>query len=199
MCKIIPSLSLDFIGSGAERLNIESLFPVRTARPFDRSERLRRRGYSRKELFRGDRLSPLRCGRGLSADSRAVTRRDALLSRQGWPSSGCQGSIIAPRKRFALTNLRTRNPTVRDRVSVMADIREHRYSVAVGWTGNLGSGTSAYSAYSRDHEISVVGKHAIQGSSDPAFRGDGSRWNPEEFAGGLTLDLPYALVSTSRS
>jgi organic hydroperoxide reductase OsmC/OhrA len=61
----------------------------------------------------------------------------------------------------------------------MADAREHRYSVAVGWTGNLGSGTSAYSAYSRDHEIGVVGKHNIQGS-DPAFRDDGSRWNPEE-------------------
>jgi organic hydroperoxide reductase OsmC/OhrA len=58
--------------------------------------------------------------------------------------------------------------------------REHRYSVTVQWSGNLGSGTSGYGAYSRDHEIGAEGKQNIQGSSDPAFRGDRSRWNPEE-------------------
>jgi organic hydroperoxide reductase OsmC/OhrA len=58
--------------------------------------------------------------------------------------------------------------------------REHQYSVTVNWTGNLGSGTSGYGAYSRDHEIGAEGKHNIQGSSDPAFRGDRSRWNPED-------------------
>jgi organic hydroperoxide reductase OsmC/OhrA len=57
---------------------------------------------------------------------------------------------------------------------------EHRYSITVEWTGNLGSGTSAYRAYSRDHEIIAAGKPSIFGSSDPAFRGDASRWNPEE-------------------
>jgi organic hydroperoxide reductase OsmC/OhrA len=62
----------------------------------------------------------------------------------------------------------------------VSDTREHRYSVTVRWTGNLGSGTSGYSAYSRDHEIGEQGKQSIQGSSDPAFRGDRSRWNPEE-------------------
>src|SRR5687767_11345840 len=58
--------------------------------------------------------------------------------------------------------------------------REHRYAVTVEWTGNLGSGTSAYRAYARDHEIRASGKPAIPGSSDPAFRGDPARWNPEE-------------------
>jgi organic hydroperoxide reductase OsmC/OhrA len=58
--------------------------------------------------------------------------------------------------------------------------RKHRYSVTAQWTGNLGSGTSNYGAYSRDHEIGSQGKQNIQGSSDPAFRGDRSRWNPEE-------------------
>ena len=49
------------------------------------------------------------------------------------------------------------------------------------WTGNLGSGTSGYRDYARDHEISVQDKlHAIQGSSARAFRGDASRYNPEE-------------------
>ena len=58
---------------------------------------------------------------------------------------------------------------------------EHNYSVNVTWTGNLGSGTSGYQAYSRDHEIRGDGKAAaIAGSSDPVFRGDGTRWNPEE-------------------
>jgi organic hydroperoxide reductase OsmC/OhrA len=49
------------------------------------------------------------------------------------------------------------------------------------WTGNLGTGTSSYTAYSRAHELSGTGKAAaIPGSSDPAFRGDRTRYNPEE-------------------
>ena len=62
----------------------------------------------------------------------------------------------------------------------MANTREHRYAVSLTWTGNLGSGTSGYREYSRDYEIGADGKPAIQGSADPAFRGDRSRWNPEE-------------------
>ena len=57
----------------------------------------------------------------------------------------------------------------------------HRFAVTNRWTGNRGSGTSSYRAYSRDHEVSGPGKAAaIAGSSDAAFRGDGSRYNPEE-------------------
>ncbi len=49
------------------------------------------------------------------------------------------------------------------------------------WTGNTGSGTSSYRAYSRDHTIeSPDKKTSIAGSSDPHFRGDGGRYNPEE-------------------
>jgi organic hydroperoxide reductase OsmC/OhrA len=48
------------------------------------------------------------------------------------------------------------------------------------WTGNRGEGTSTYRAYDRAHEITSAGKPAIAGSSDPAFRGDASRYNPEE-------------------
>lgn len=56
----------------------------------------------------------------------------------------------------------------------------HRYETKVRWTGNTGSGTSDYRGYRRDHEIQGDGKPAILGSSDPAFRGDAGRWNPEE-------------------
>lgn len=58
--------------------------------------------------------------------------------------------------------------------------REHRYRVEVEWTGNRGSGTADYRAYGRDHRIAAPDKPEIAGSSDPAFRGDSGRWNPEE-------------------
>jgi organic hydroperoxide reductase OsmC/OhrA len=56
----------------------------------------------------------------------------------------------------------------------------HRYAVSVEWTGNTGKGTASYKAYERDHEVRVAGKPVILGSSDPAFRGDASRHNPED-------------------
>lgn len=60
-------------------------------------------------------------------------------------------------------------------------MNQHTYNIRVEWTGNPGSGTSSYRAYSRDHEIGGPGKAStISGSSDAAFRGDGSRYNPEE-------------------
>jgi organic hydroperoxide reductase OsmC/OhrA len=58
---------------------------------------------------------------------------------------------------------------------------KHTFAVTNRWTGNLGSGTSSYTAYSRNHEISGEGKSApIAGCSDAAFRGDRTRYNPEE-------------------
>ena len=56
----------------------------------------------------------------------------------------------------------------------------HHYNVTVTWTGNTGTGTTGYKNYSRAFELESEGKHAIAGSSDPAFRGDDGRWNPEE-------------------
>ncbi len=65
------------------------------------------------------------------------------------------------------------------RSNPLADKR-HKYSIRLDWTGNQGTGTSEYRAYSRAHEISRHGKTAIAGSSDPVFRGDAARWNPAE-------------------
>lgn len=58
--------------------------------------------------------------------------------------------------------------------------RQHQYRLRIVWTGNTGTGTSTYTSYERSYEISSEGKPAIAGSSDPAFRGDRTRWNPED-------------------
>jgi organic hydroperoxide reductase OsmC/OhrA len=62
----------------------------------------------------------------------------------------------------------------------MENRKQHHYEVRVEWSGNQGAGTSTYRAYSRNHEITAPGKPAIPGSSDPAFRGDPARYNPED-------------------
>ncbi|ASW74492.1 peroxiredoxin [Chryseobacterium piperi] len=58
--------------------------------------------------------------------------------------------------------------------------KEHHYKITIQWTGNQGTGTSGYKDYERSHSISVDNKAAIEGSSDPAFRGDKTKHNPEE-------------------
>lgn len=81
--------------------------------------------------------------------------------------------------------------------------RQHTYAVFVTWVGNRGTGTSGYRDYGRDHEVTTGAAGAaglagaigptgadgtagaavpppIAGSSDRAFRGDPSRWNPEQ-------------------
>ena len=58
-------------------------------------------------------------------------------------------------------------------------MKTHRYNTVVQWNAD-GEGTKNYRSYSRDHSIAVDGKTAILASSDPAFRGDPSRYNPEE-------------------
>jgi len=60
------------------------------------------------------------------------------------------------------------------------EVKEHTYKMKMEWSGNDGQGTSSYKAYRRDHWIEAEGKPRIPGSSDPAFRGDRSRYNPEE-------------------
>jgi organic hydroperoxide reductase OsmC/OhrA len=57
--------------------------------------------------------------------------------------------------------------------------RTHSYDVSVTWTGDRGTGTSGYRDYARDHDVTATGVPPIPGSSDPAFRGDPGRWNPE--------------------
>ena len=60
---------------------------------------------------------------------------------------------------------------------------DHSFTVSVEWRGNLGTGTSSYKAFSRDHVVRIDGmhgKHEIEGSAARPFHGDAERWNPEE-------------------
>jgi organic hydroperoxide reductase OsmC/OhrA len=50
----------------------------------------------------------------------------------------------------------------------------------VTWTGNRGTGTSGYREYDRDCDLAAPGRPVIAASSDPLFRGDAGRWNPEQ-------------------
>ncbi|EJL74219.1 OsmC family protein [Chryseobacterium populi] len=59
-------------------------------------------------------------------------------------------------------------------------MKSHHYKITVQWTGNKGAGTSGYREYERSHTISAENKAVIEGSSDPAFRGDKTRHNPED-------------------
>lgn len=56
----------------------------------------------------------------------------------------------------------------------------HHYETTLVWTGAHAEGTTSYRSYRRDHEVEAEGRPAILGSSDPAFRGDPGRWNPEQ-------------------
>jgi organic hydroperoxide reductase OsmC/OhrA len=62
----------------------------------------------------------------------------------------------------------------------MSEGNHHLYPIRMTWTGNTGTGTASYRGYQRAHEYSVPGKPVIPGSSDPVFRGDATRYNPEE-------------------
>lgn len=60
-------------------------------------------------------------------------------------------------------------------------MKSHHYHTKIEWTGNLGSGTSDYKAYNRNHKITAPYKtDAILASSDSSFLGDKTRYNPEE-------------------
>lgn len=59
--------------------------------------------------------------------------------------------------------------------------KQHNFALQVKWTGNKGTGTSDYREYERDHTVITENKTDILCSSDPAFRGDGTKHNPEDF------------------
>lgn len=58
--------------------------------------------------------------------------------------------------------------------------KKHHYHTNLTWTGAGDHGTQNYRSYGRDYTIAIDGKPDIAGSSDPAFRGDPGRHNPED-------------------
>ncbi len=57
---------------------------------------------------------------------------------------------------------------------------EHHYRVHTDWTGDRGAGTTGYRDYDRLATLRVPGKPDLLASSDKPFRGDPTRWNPED-------------------
>ncbi|WP_040163797.1 OsmC family protein [Microbacterium gorillae] len=57
---------------------------------------------------------------------------------------------------------------------------QHTYAVTAEWTGNTGTGSSGYRAYERSVSARVEGKPELALSADRPFRGDPTRWNPED-------------------
>lgn len=58
--------------------------------------------------------------------------------------------------------------------------RQHHYKLSLKWNGNKGNGTSDYRAYERAYSIHIENKPDLDGSSDPTFRGDQTKHNPED-------------------
>ena len=60
-------------------------------------------------------------------------------------------------------------------------MKKHNYKIKIEWTGNEGKGTLNYKSFNRNHKIIADGKYGeINGSSDPSFLGDKTRYNPED-------------------
>ena len=57
---------------------------------------------------------------------------------------------------------------------------DHHYHTAIEWTGNKGAGTTGYTDYERSHVVRVENKVPLDASSDPHFRGDATKHNPED-------------------
>ncbi len=62
------------------------------------------------------------------------------------------------------------------RIGHTLGMSEHRYEVEVVWSG----ATTDYRSYSRNHQLLTAGRPPIPATSDPQFRGDPERWNPEQ-------------------
>lgn len=60
----------------------------------------------------------------------------------------------------------------------MAEHKEHHYTVTCRWDGSTGAG---YEVYTRAHDVTAApAATQLKMSSDPAFRGDPARLNPEQ-------------------
>ena len=59
--------------------------------------------------------------------------------------------------------------------------REHRYRLRTVWTGAARGPTTDSAQYSREYTVEIDGKPTFTGSADPAFLGDPTVANPEDW------------------
>ena len=57
---------------------------------------------------------------------------------------------------------------------------QHHYAARLIWIGAERGPTRSYESYSRSYRVEIEGKPPLEGSSDPTFRGDPGRHNPED-------------------
>jgi len=62
----------------------------------------------------------------------------------------------------------------------MSMSKEHDFTATLKWTGNQGTGTSSYRAYTRDWTLQSEGKPEIACSNDPMLGGNPALYNPED-------------------
>ena len=60
------------------------------------------------------------------------------------------------------------------------NVRPHHYAARLRWSGETGDAAMSYPAYSRSYTIESAGKPSLNGSADAHFRGDASKYNPED-------------------
>ena len=58
--------------------------------------------------------------------------------------------------------------------------KTHKYTAHIVWSAVDSAPTRDYKSYSRNHQIKIQGKSDLMASSDPGFRGNASRHNPED-------------------
>ncbi len=56
----------------------------------------------------------------------------------------------------------------------------HQYVTDLDWTAATSEGTLSYESFSRQHTIRIAGKPDLVCTSDPSFRGDVTKHNPED-------------------
>jgi organic hydroperoxide reductase OsmC/OhrA len=62
----------------------------------------------------------------------------------------------------------------------MSNDKKHRYDVRTLWRAGVEGPPKSNESLSRTHRIEIAGKPTIEGTADPAFRGDPKLHNPED-------------------
>lgn len=59
-------------------------------------------------------------------------------------------------------------------------MKTHLFEITTVWTGAKEQGTTSYTTYDRNFDMQAPGKEVLHCSTDPAFRGEADKYNPED-------------------